>query len=73
MLLESHLSKHSMVGARHCMCEIIWAGDLPEFGFFRLLHGYLRKLLTRMLLPFGLCFIVLMTMQTADCMEYEPI
>jgi hypothetical protein len=58
-------------GARHGMCEITSAADLPGFGFFRLLHGHSRKLITRMLLPVRVRLIVLMTMQTADCTEHE--
>ena len=47
-------------------------GRLPRFGFFRLLRGHSRRLLTRMLLRFGMCSgIVLMTRETADCTEYE--
>jgi len=39
---------------------------LPRFGFFRLLGGHSRRLLTRTLLLFGKYFIVLMTMERAD-------
>jgi len=61
---------HSTAGARHGMCEVTSAVDRKGFGFFRLLRGHSRKLLTRKLLPCGMCLIVLMTMQTADCTEY---
>jgi hypothetical protein len=46
--------------ARHGICELMSAvsrravGDLPRFGFFRLLRGHSRSLLTRTLLPFGM-------------------
>jgi len=44
-------------------------GDLHAFGFFRLLCGHSRRLFTGM--PCGMCLMVLMTMETADCKEYE--
>ena len=49
--------------ARHGMCELTSAvsrrtlGNMPRFGFFRLPRGHSRRLLTRMLLPFGMCLI----------------
>jgi hypothetical protein len=48
-----------------------YVGGLPRFGFFRLLCGHSRSLLTRKLPYFGVCLIVLMTMETADYTEYE--
>ena len=44
-----------------------------SFGFFRLLCTHSQSLLTRTLLPFGMCFISLMTMETAVYTEYELI
>jgi hypothetical protein len=63
--------------ARHGICELISAvsrravGSLPRFDFFRLLSGHSRSLLTRTLLSFGVCLIVLMMMETADYTEYK--
>ena len=63
--------------ARHGMCELKSAvsrrpvGDMPKFGFFRLQRRHSRRLLSRMLLPYGMYLIVLMTMETVDCKEYE--
>jgi hypothetical protein len=76
---ESDFSRpqHSTARARLDMCELTSAvfrrpvGELPRFGFFRLLGGNSRRLLTRMLLPFGTCLIVLTTMEAADYTEYE--
>jgi len=59
--------------AQHGMCELTSAvsrrpvGNLLKFGFFRLERRHSRSLLTRMLLPFEMGLIVLMTMETADC------
>ena len=72
-------SRKSTAGALRGMIQLAWAAerrpvsDLPRFGFFRLLRGHSRRFffLTRKLLPFGMCWIVLMTMGTADCTEYE--
>jgi len=77
--LKSDFSRprHSTAWARLDICKLTSAvfrrpvGDLSRFGFFRLLGGYSRSLLTRMLLPFGMCLIVLMTLKTADYTEYE--
>jgi hypothetical protein len=69
-------SRHSTAGARHGMCELAWAVErrpvsyLPRFGIIRLLRGHSRSLLTKKLLPFGMCLIVLMTLETADYTEY---
>ena len=52
----------SAVSRRH-------VGDVHRFGFFRLLRGHSRRLLTRTLLPFVMCSSVLMTMKTADYTE----
>jgi len=63
--------------ARHGMCKLTSAvsrravGDVPNFGFFRLQRRRSRRVLTRMLLPFGMCLNVLMAMETADCKAYE--
>ena len=63
--------------ALHDMCELTSAverrsvSNLPTFGFCRLLYGHSLRLLTRKLLPFGMCWIVLMTMEIADYTEYE--
>ena len=71
--------RHSTAGARHGVCELQSAvsrrpvGDLPRFGFFRLLNGHSRRLFTRMLLPFGMCLTVLMAMETAHYTEHELI
>jgi hypothetical protein len=46
-------------------------GDLPRFGFFRLLRGHSRRLFTGTLLSCGMCLVVLLKMQTAHCTEYE--
>jgi hypothetical protein len=76
---ESDLSRprHSTAGAKNGMCELTSAvcrrpvGDLASFGFFRLLSGHSRRLLTRMLLPFGMCLIVLITTEIEGETECE--
>jgi hypothetical protein len=63
--------------ARHDMCELTSAvswrhvANLPRFGFFRLPRRNSRRLLTRMLLSFGVCLTVVMTIETAGYTEYE--
>ena len=53
------------------VCLSTACGDVPRFGFFRLLRGHSRRLLTRMLLPFGVCLFVLMTVETRYYTEHE--
>jgi hypothetical protein len=69
--------RHSTAEARHGVCELKSTVSrrpvdyLPSFGFFRLLHGHSRRLIARVLLPFGVCQTVLLAMETVDYPEHE--